>query len=253
MDEKLLSTQDLVDNPTARVPVCLCVDASDSMNAVVEGSFTKTGKTKFADGKKWNIVSGGVSKMDKLQDGMNLFYNAIKEDDTAKDAAEISVIQFNDTVTCLNDFASIERQEIPVLSASGDTHMGEAINLALDLLEKRKAEYKDNGVDYYQPWLVIMSDGGDNGEPADMERAISRVTELVNAKKLTVFPIAIGTETDIGVLGKLSPNRPPLRIKGLKFKEFFAWLSQSIATTSQSVVGEKVVLDTEGLKQWATV
>lgn len=32
--------------------------------------------------------------------------------------------------------------------------MGEGVNLALGLLEKRKQEYKDKGVDYYRPWLI---------------------------------------------------------------------------------------------------
>ena len=59
-----------------------------------------------------------------------------------KYAAEICVVQFNDDAECLLDFGSIERQQVPQLKAKGDTHMGEAVNLALDLLEKRKNEYK---------------------------------------------------------------------------------------------------------------
>ena len=37
--------------------------------------------------------------------------------------------------------------------------MEEAVMQALKLLETRKKEYVDAGVDYYQPWMVIMSDG----------------------------------------------------------------------------------------------
>ena len=37
--------------------------------------------------------------------------------------------------------------------------MGEGVDLALNLLEQRKAAYKATGVDYYQPILVLMSDG----------------------------------------------------------------------------------------------
>ncbi len=32
-----LRMEDLVDNPVPRVPVCLCLDTSASMNRVVEG------------------------------------------------------------------------------------------------------------------------------------------------------------------------------------------------------------------------
>ena len=50
------------------------------------------------------------------------------------------------------------------MEAEGMTCMGEGLSLALDLLEKRKAKYKATGVDYYQPILVVMSDGLPNGK-----------------------------------------------------------------------------------------
>lgn len=49
------------------------------------------------------------------------------------------------------------------MEAEGMTCMGEGLSLALDLLEKRKTKYKATGVDYYQPILVVMSDGLPNG------------------------------------------------------------------------------------------
>ena len=48
-----------------------------------------------------------------------------------------------------------------------------------------------------------------------------------------------------------SPNRPPLKLKGLNFQEFFEWLSQSVSRVSQSTPGDKVELDIEGIKGWA--
>lgn len=252
MSEDLLSLQDLIDNPMTRVPICLCLDTSGSMNAVVGGDYTSTEKTVQQDGKTWKVVSGNaITRLSELQKGLQLFYDAIKADEIAKYSAEICVIQFNDSASCLADFGSIEAQEVPILRADGSTHMGEAINMALDLLEKRKQDYKNNGVDYYQPWLVVMTDGEDNGPASDLEKASSRVNDLVNTKKLTIFPIAIGNEADKNALAKISPKRKPLKLQGLKFEEFFAWLSKSVSKTSQSVPGEKVSLDVEGLKDWA--
>ena len=129
--------------------------------------------------------------------------------------------------------------------------MGEAVNLALDLLEHRKEEYKEKGVDYYQPWLVLMTDGEPNGDKVELSRAINRTSNLVNEKKLTVFPIGIGTEADINVLSQFSPNRQPLKLQGLKFREFFAWLSKSVSNTSQSFGGKSVNLDVDGIKGWS--
>ena len=226
MDNNLLvRIEDLVNNPTARVPVCLCLDTSGSM-----------------DGQPIN----------ELNEGVRLFYEAIKEDETALYSAEISIITFGgNNAECIADFASLELQpNAPELSASGMTPMGEAVNMALDLLERRKDEYKDRGVDYYQPWLVLMTDGEPNGDKSELSRAINRTVELVNQKKLTVFPIGIGAYADMNVLGQFSPKRPPLKLQGLKFREFFAWLSKSVSKTSQSTPGESVKLDVEGIKGW---
>ena len=184
---------------------------------------------------------------------MQLFYDAINEDEVAKYSAEICIVTFggSEGVECLADFASMERQPVPpVLMAVGLTPMGEAVNMALDLLEKRKEEYRSKGVDYYQPWLVLMTDGSPNGSTRELERAVQRTEELVRAKKLTVFPIGIGAEADMKKLEEFSPGRTPLKLQGLKFREFFTWLSRSVSKTSQSIPGESVPLDLDGIKGW---
>ena len=96
-----------------------------------------------------------------------------------------------------------------------------------------------------------MTDGEPNGSNAELERAISRTTDLANHRKLTIFPIGIGDDADMKCLGRFSPRRSPLRLKGANFKEFFEWLSKSVEKTSQSMPGDKIKLDTEGIKGWA--
>lgn len=250
MSIKTLREQDLEDNPTPRVPVCLCLDVSGSMDAV-EGNCVRTGKQIVRDGRVWDLVEGGTTRIHELQNGINSFYNAVRNDDVAQYSVEICIVTFGDKAHCLTDFAGIERQSVPKLTTENNTSMGEGVNLALDLLDKRKSEYQKSGVDYYQPWLVLMTDGVPNGNRTVQENAYKRVAKMVSDKKLTVFPIAIGNEADISALKKFSPNRTPLRLKGLKFNEFFAWLSQSVAKVSQSIPGEAVKLDLEGIKGWA--
>ena len=228
MSNEILRREDLVNNPTARVPVCLCLDISGSMQG---------------------------KPIDELNEGVRLFYDTIKDDEVATYSAEISIVTFGGTkAEYMADFASLQLQpNPPVLFASGLTPMGEAVNMGLDLLERRKEEYKDAGVDYFQPWLVLMTDGIPNGKPEELTRAINRTVELVNSKKLTVFPIGIGKEADMNILSQFSPKRSPLRLQGLKFKEFFQWLSKSVSKTSQSIPGESIKLDLEDIKGWGTL
>ena len=248
----ILRVQDLVNNPTPRVPVVLCLDTSGSMGAVEDdGTCQSTGKTIYEDGHVWNIVVGGISRISELQKGIQAFMDEIREDEIAQYSAEVCIVTFNSSAKCVEDFATVDRQsKLPELEAVGDTHMGEGVNLALDLLEKRKQEYKDKGVDYYQPWLVLMTDGEANGSESELQRAITRTCDMINNKKLTIFPIGIGPQAGMSTLEKFSPKRRPLRLQGLKFKEFFAWLSNSVSRTSQSMPGESVKLDTDAIRDW---
>ena len=253
----LLRKEDLEINPTPRVPICLCLDVSASMDRIVGGDVRNTGRREFHDGKWWNIVEGGVTAIQEMIGGVQLFYDNLLDDDVARYSAEVCVVTFGGTAPeLIIDFANLDRQEgerqqkISGLTANGGTPMGEAVNMALDCLEARKKDYKDKGVDYYQPWLVLMTDGEPNGSASELQRAIDRTNDLAKVRKLTVFPIGIGDEADMNCLAKFSPRRPPLRLKGMNVKEFFEWLSRSVSRTSQSMPGDTVKLDLDGIKKW---
>lgn len=246
----LFSRNDLTDNPTPRVPICLCLDTSGSMYEIIGGNYTYTGLTYEEDGKTYSQVTGGITRLDELQEGIKLFMNAIQEDDMAASAADICIVTFDNSAQCLLPFADIHKQQIPTLTAKGDTAMGEGVNLALNLLEQRKKEYRDSGVDYYQPWLVLMTDGVPNGSASELDSAARRAADMVNARKLSVFPIGIGPEADKATLARFSPKRPPLSLKGTRFREFFEWLSKSVQQVSQSSPGETVKADLEGIRSW---
>lgn len=220
MNDLIIREQDLIDNPTARVPICLVLDTSGSMSG---------------------------DPINELNEGVQMFFKAIEEDEIAQFSAEIAIVTFGGTSNKILDFESINNQSVPLLNASGSTPMGSGVNLALDLLEQRKLEYQNAGVDYYQPWMVLMTDGGPT-EP--IESAVARTCELINSKKLTIFPIIIGDDAGAKVISRFSPDRPPLKLKGLNFKEFFEWLSQSVSRVSQSIPGEKIELDIDGIKTW---
>lgn len=224
-EKMLMNLEDLENNPSSRVPVCLVLDTSGSM-----------------DGEP----------IAELNEGVRLFYDAIRNDETALYAAEVSIVTFGGGHRCHANFSTLEHQsQVPSFYADGNTPMGEGVNMALDMLERRKNDYKNSGVDYYQPWLVLMTDGNPNGDRSELERAIERTTGMINAGKLTIFPIGIGDGADMGTLARFSPKRKPLKLQGLNFKEFFAWLSKSVSKVSQSSPGDKIQLDIDGIKGWA--
>ena len=223
-NELVLRTKDLIENPTPRVPITLCLDTSYSMSG---------------------------EPISELKDGVALFYESVYDDEIARFSAEISIVTFgNSGVQRVADFGPVERIPNISLDAGGNTPMGKAVNDALGILEKRKQEYQNTGVDYYQPWLVLMTDGYPTD---DVDEAVNRVVDMVNEKKLSVFPIGIGDGADMNILSRFSPARPPLRLKGLEFGKFFEWLSASVQRVSASTPGEDVPLDVDGIKGWGTV
>jgi len=252
----LIDKKGLVDNPTTRVPICLCLDVSGSMGRVIGGDYRETGIKEHYDGEEWEIVEGGISLISKLQEGVELFYDAIRSDDIARYSADVAIVTFADDAKVIQNFRTLDdAQVIPKLEAGGETAMGKAVNLSLDMLEQRKEQYKEHGVSYWQPWLVLMTDGQpqDPNDPGgtQLNRAISRTVELINNRKLTIFPIGIWDEGPMTVLQKFSPKKPPLKLKGTNFKEFFEWLSKSVTTISNSSLGTEVKLDVDGIRSWA--
>lgn len=211
MTELSFEDSDLVSNPTPRVPVCLCLDVSGSMAGM---------------------------PITELARGVELFFEAVREDEVARHSVEVALVTFGPSRLAL-DFAPITEQVVPVFAAEGDTPMGNAVLRGLDALERRKGEYRAAGVDYFQPWLVLMTDG----QPTDsIDAAVARTVGLSQARKLTVFPIGIGDGADLATLARFAPGRDPLRLSGLRFSQFFQWLSRSVARVSQSTPGQSVPL-----------
>lgn len=230
----IFDLSDLVNNPTPRVPIALLIDTSGSMIRVVRNE----GQT------------GGVPAIKDVNAGVNDFLDAIRNDEVAVNSAEICLITFGENAKLVSDFETVDRRGKLQFVPYGKTYLGEAVNLALDRLEARKQEYKDKGVDYFQPWLVIITDGEANGSALQLETAISRVGTLVNDRKLTVLALGVGPEVDMNTLARFSPKREPVKINEAKYKEFFEWLSKSVVATTESMPGEIQTLDMDGIQGW---
>jgi len=220
----MLREHELIENPTARIPVCLVLDCSGSMSG---------------------------EPIEELNKGLSIFLQRVKEDPIARHSVELAAVTFAVEAEAVLDFesiASLESFSVKIADDCGGTNLGKAVYLALELLMARKDAYKSAGVDYYQPWLIIMTDG----LPTDNSHIkVSEVTsEMVMSKKLSVFPIATGPSADLGVLAMFSPKRDPLRLKELRYSEFFEWLSRSVSLASRSRPGESPPLD-QNIKGWS--
>ncbi len=234
--------QEAFENGRARVPVCLCIDVSASMDQIVEGETQDTGRREFLDGVEWKIVTGGISRKKKLIEALADFKEMLMENAVSKESVDLCIVTFSDFANVFMDFTPIASVDMPQNLETADyTDLGAGLKLSLDELNARKNLYKAQAVEYYQPILVVMSDGAANGNEALFEEVCAQIHKQESERRLSVFSIVLDDKSAKSSLEKIS-SRPPLGLKSSNFKEFFNWLSQSIDRVSSSTPGNVVKL-----------
>jgi uncharacterized protein YegL len=250
MDNHLLNAAEFADNPEARCPVALLLDTSGSMQG---------------------------RPIQELNEALRLFSQDLKRDPLASLRVELAVVAFGGQVRALDvageeshqivpvtprsllaprrptpevpfdaarAFITVDRFQPPFLEARGETPMGAAVMRTLGLLRDRKALLKLNGLDYYRPWLFVITDGKPTDE-GEWQRAAQAVRQEEARKGLTFF--GVGTQgANLDTLAQFSAGRRPLRLQGLAFAELFTWLSKSLSLLAGSQVGDQIPLPEVG-------
>lgn len=255
MDSNIFDQTEFAENPEPRCPVVLALDTSGSMQG---------------------------KPISELNEGLRAFAAALKADRLASLRVEVAVIAFGGKVRALDvrgggksdsgevvlfnplglairpkvnevpfdahqAFVTVDQFMPPALDANGETPLGEAISRALALLRERKEIYKQNGLDYFRPWIFVITDG----RPTDKGwESVAEQVRQEEARKGVVF-YGVGVEgADMNTLSRFSPARPPLKLKGLAFNEMFTWLSKSLSAITHSRPGDQAPLPPVG---WGSI
>lgn len=213
-------------NPDSRCPVALVLDCSSSM--VQE----RTGEN--------------TPPLIALDAGLDTLVSELHNDPLAKRRVEVSIITYGSMVSEPTPFATVDNLVLPQLEPMGTTSTGAALMKAMDHLEERKRTYKENGIQYYRPWIMLISDGLSTD---DLSAASKRIQAAEASKSVAFF--AVGVEgASLDQLSQIS-GKPALGLQGVKFSELFQWLSASQAAVSASNPGDAVPLPAP--TGWASV
>jgi uncharacterized protein YegL len=205
------------ENPEPRCPCVLLLDTSASMR-----------------GRPINELNAGL-----LSYREELVSNSL-----AAKRVELAIVTFG-PVHVRQEFVGASGFTPPTLEAAHDTPMGAAICTGIELVTKRKQQYRQNGIAFYRPWIFLITDG----TPTDpWQEAAAQVRQGEAAKAFSFFAVGLQS-ADMSILQQIAV-RAPLKLEGLKFADLFLWLSNSQRAVSQSTPGTEVRLPAAG---WATV
>ena len=219
-EQQPFASAEFAENPEPRCPCVLLLDTSTSM----EGD-----------------------SIAELNAGIRTFRNEIFDDSLCMKRVEIAMITFG-PVKLVQDFTTVDGFRLPELQANGNTPLGEAISYGLKVLDNRKQVLRTNGIKLFRPWIFLMTDG----EPTDEWKHVSSMIHGGEERKsFSFFPLAV-EGANLEVLSEISV-REPMKLQGVKFREFFLWLSASLKNVSRSNPGDKVSLPDYKPYGWADV
>ncbi len=219
-----MGLRDVVIKEARPLPVLLLVDNSGSMA-----------------NEKINTVNVAIKEMIAE-------FSAIKN---AKGKISIGVITFGNTVELVQTIDKIENVNIPEFTAAGKTWMGQAIDMAVDMLEDRD-QVPERA---YTPTIILLSDGLPSDCPGKMDpqnydfsqwEPLQRLHSSERLKKCPKLALGIGEGTNYQMLNAFinNPEIPVIRANDLAtITKFFQWVTYSISKRSVSSNPNEAVLE----------
>jgi len=209
--------------PTQRTPVVVLLDCSGSMET--------------------------AGRIRRLNEGLVEFAKQAKANDTARRHVLLSIITFGGDVKRISDWMDVAHFQPPVLEASGQTPMGEAVQTALATIDGLRDRFDAHGISYTRPWIILMSDGAPTDDWKEVARKCRERTCIERGTDggIVVWPFGVPPDANAEVLHQFAnPKMDVFRLEALDFRRTFDWLVDSLEKLAGTAPTETVQIPAPG-------
>lgn len=244
------------------LPVFLLLDVSGSMAEVVDSeTVRRTGRTMVSDGQEWELVEGGTSKIQVLNEAIRKMVASFAAEERMETEFLLSIIVFGDKATQHLPPTPASSVKWADMTADGCTAMGAAFSLAKELIEDKKVVPSRA----YRPTVVLVSDG----QPTDdWKHPLESLITEGRSSKCFFMAMGIGEHPGMDVLAHFISQTPVLaEVNGTaisntvfhatdaeRIREFFRKVTMSVSMRSKSlnpnVVSTSANADTDEGVYW---
>ena len=194
------------------------------------------------------------NRWEQMIAGINTLFQNLKNDIVARDAMNISIINYNNNVEVglqfsnLDDICHSAEQYIPV--PRGGTVVTPALELAIDSITEAMQIGKEKGVKFYRPHIIVFTDGDFHDEDEAEYFGMDTIIPMESNGEITVIPVAVDY-ANIEMLSTLSSNHV-VEISSNDFGKFFEFMSRSMSSLSRTGIAIQATTENvqSGINAW---
>lgn len=167
-------------NCSKRCPVVLCLDVSPYM---------------------------GGHRIENLNRVLGVFLNKLNSIPRLNNCVEIAVVTFSADIETISSFELTEywtNKKFSVVE-QGNPNAFSAIKKSVELIENRLNEFENNAIEYYTPFLIIITDANlaETDNEQMRKKAIDAVKCHFNDDNLIIsFVVGVGNQVNMGVFNQ---------------------------------------------------
>lgn len=177
-------------------------------------------------------TSGSMSgePIQQVKNGVQMLVSALRQDPQALETAFLSIITFDSQAREAVPLTDLPSFQVPDISATGVTALGEALSLVADCAKKHVHRATPTQKADWRPMMFLMTDGTPTD---DFQKGLAQFKEV---KWGAVVGCAVNS-ADISVLQQIA-GEAVIKLDtadSTALSAFFKWVTASISTSSKSV------------------